>query len=313
MTKAGRFARPFSLYHHRDVDKHSDTEVLSVWGAAVRGVSSLCTFFALQLTQGEDVSDQRMILISSGEDFDAIKRLEESFQNHLAGIGTVEFIRLGDTSSLIAAYSNTVNLVRDPEAWYLFVHQDVRPVFPSARAGVSAPSETDEYPWLRVAFERPGLWMDAARKLLARSDTGFLGVAGSCSLSVGSAWWNESRLSGAMLHESEGGSVRMNAYGPWGRVAVLDGAFLMATGAVFDTMGTPRPSPDRFHFYDMELSLMAHNAGLKNWTLPLLLIHGSGGASHSDKGWQDDLEPFLTRYRSLLPVEVPFEPLPEVE
>ncbi|MFH0881731.1 MAG: glycosyltransferase [bacterium] len=254
---------------------------------------------------------RRVVIVTTGEDAQALDTLEASFAWHL-GLETVETFRLGVVSSLFAAYHNAARLIDDDEAWLIFAHQDVLPFHVSESTPVLVPALPESASWITPVFQSPRNWVRHAAELLEREDTGFLGVAGSCDLDLSCSWWNGHKLSGAVLHNVEGESPKINAYGPWGRVAVLDGVFLMTTGAAFRKMAPPRPTPDRFHFYDLELSLNADLAGLKNWTIPLLLVHGSGGATVESPQWRGDLSKFLERYSREVPFQVPFEPLPEI-
>lgn len=258
-------------------------------------------------------STRRWILVSTGEDTPALERMEQSFAPFFASMESFEILRLGRVDSLLAAYWNTARLVKDDHAVFLFAHQDVEAVLPP---GATLPepllaSLTNQAPWLAQAFRQPEAWLALADKLLDRPDTGFLGVAGSCSLEPGVAWWNSPNLSGAVIHHKKDGSESLNAYGACGRVAVLDGLFLVAPGRLFRELGRPRAGGPSFHFYDMEWTLRAHLAGKRNWTLPLLLMHRSGGAGIDCDDWRHDAEVFCKRFSARLPVAVPHEPLPD--
>ena len=254
---------------------------------------------------------RRVVIVTTGEDRAALAALESAFEWHL-GVETVETLRLGNVQSLFAAYHNAARMIDDDNALLIFAHQDVIPFYRSAETPVLVPQLPESAEWLAQAFRSPRGWVEHLDRLLERDDTGFLGVAGACDLDETCSWWNGQRLSGAMLHHAEGNDPKINAYGAWGRVATLDGVLLMAMGSVFRRMVSPAPTPDRFHFYDLELCLNAHLAGLKNWTLPLLLVHRSGGATTDDPRWRKDLAGFLERYPREVPFAVEYEPLTEV-
>ncbi len=262
------------------------------------------------VTEGDGVQ-RRVVIVTTGTDAQALDALEAALAWHLE-VETVETFRLGEVRSLYAAYHNAARLIDDESAWLLFAHQDVQPLYTNADAPAVVPELPGSASWMTPAFQSPRGWVSAAEQLLEREDTGLIGVAGACDVDESCSWWNGKQLSGAIFHHAEGGAPNVNAYGPWGRVAVLDGVLLMAKGAVFKKMPPPSPTPDRFHFYDLELCLNAHQAGLKNWTVPLLLVHRSGGANVEDPRWRRDLSGFLERYPSELPLQVPFEPLPEL-
>lgn len=252
----------------------------------------------------------RFVIVSTGNDSSALDRMEDRFDAHLAPHGQVETFRLGQVDSLLNAYWNSARLVNDPDAILLFSHQDALPAFePDGAAGSDEIEKLrDSVPWLIPAVEQPGGWVNQALRLLEKENTGFLGVAGAHSLHAGQAWWNEEQVSGAVLHASESG-VNLNGYGPYGRVAVLDGLFMMARASLFDELGPVR-NHRGFHFYDMELSLRAHLAGKKNWTIPLLLMHLSGGKTIDDREWAAAADSFQQVHTEHLPLVVEAEPLP---
>ena len=255
---------------------------------------------------------KRWVLVSTGDDEAALDRMESRFELFLAPSGRFQTLRLGRVESLLIAYWNAVRLVDDPEALFLFAHQDVEVALPP---GVTFPQPLldnlgQQAPWLVPALQQPQAWPDLATRLLKQPDTGFLGVAGASSLAPDVAWWNSPDVSGAVMHRDRGGRESFNAYGPYGRVAVLDGLFLMAKGRLFEELGRPRAGGPGFHFYDMEWTLRAHLAGKRNWTLPLLLLHASGGAAVDDELWRQDAARFSERFADYLPVDVPREPLP---
>lgn len=256
---------------------------------------------------------QRFVIISTGNDTAALDRMEDRFDAHLSPHGGVETFRLGEVDSLINAYWNGARLVNDPSAILLFVHQDALPAFePGGTAGKDEIEQLRaSVPWLLPAVEEPGSWVTTALRLFEKQDTGFLGVAGALSLHPGQAWWNEESVSGAVLHASSSG-VNLNGYGPFGRVAVVDGLFLMARASLFDELGPVR-NHRGFHFYDMELSLRAHLAGKKNWTIPLLLMHFSGGKTIEDSEWQAAASSFAELHGQHLPLVVEPEPLKGME
>jgi hypothetical protein len=115
-----------------------------------------------------------------------------------------------------------------------------------------------------------------------------------------------------VVHRTPEGRETINAYGPWGRAAVLDGLLLMARG---DYAARIEPLAPRsgFHFYDMELALRGLRAGLSHWTVPLLLEHRSGGAAADEEDYLRQRQAFEARFAGQLPVDVPPAPTPGVE
>lgn len=258
------------------------------------------------------VKMQRVVLISTGEDQRLLGQLEAGFRLNIADRIPFDTMRLGSVFHLSRAYHEAVLSIKDPDTLLIFSHQDTRPLF--TEFPDNQPPSTSDLPsdvaWLSPALKNPQKWLDITLSLASRMDTGIIGVAGALGMLPETAWWYYPDLSGAVAHTNEGNDVRFNAYGHYGRVAVLDGLCLMLRRGAYDLMGEPPAVLNGFHFYDMDLSLRAHFAGLKNWTVPLLLLHESGGVPPVDQRWKEDHRRFLAAYEDRLPVHVPFEPLP---
>lgn len=249
-----------------------------------------------------------VVLVSSGDDEVRLERLERGFERVLPSPWSLRSLRLGRVHSLRVAYHNAARLIGDPDTVLILAHQDVVPVIGDDLAGLPPAIVTQLQPWVS---DRRGeaLWVRLLHSRLEDARFGIAGVAGSRELHPGRAWWQHEALTGMVLHRRVEG-IRVNAFGGWERALVLDGLCLITT---VGTMLRLPPMPEdrtRFHFYDMDLCLQAHQAGLTNWTLPLLLLHDSGGASVEDDRWQHDRDGFLDRHRQSLPASVPADPLP---
>ncbi len=250
---------------------------------------------------------RQIILFTTGSQTDKLKRLELTFNLHLGLYAPVKIIHLGNVDNLSQSYHHAAKNIENPEALLIFCHQDAYPFLDNQ--GSEPPWKIPS--WLRVAFDNPSSWIDAAEQLFTRTDTGLLGVAGARGLLSEIPWWQYPEVSGAVMHQSPSGEMRLNTYGRYGRTAVLDGLCLMVLRRTYDLLANPAASLTGFHFYDIDLSLRAHLAGLKNWTVPLLLLHESPGASSDDIAWNRDQQHFLESYKHLLPLHVPYESLPE--
>ncbi|MBS1262558.1 MAG: hypothetical protein MAG453_01913 [Calditrichaeota bacterium] len=112
-----------------------------------------------------------------------------------------------------------------------------------------------------------------------------------------------------MIHERAGG-LRVNPYGRWSRVVALDGLLLICRASLMLDMPPSAGDRDHFHGYDLALSLAAHARGLKNWTIPLVLVNASGGVPANDERYLRDRAWFERPFADSLPVSVPFEPPP---
>lgn len=119
----------------------------------------------------------RFVLVTTGDDEPRLTRLEDAFRGQLAGRVRVEALRLGRVNSLRVAYDNAARAVNDPAAVLVFAHEDITP---AGRTVLDrAPARVAEIldPWLPGRDSRSPRWLECARELLRRPDTGLLGVA----------------------------------------------------------------------------------------------------------------------------------------
>ena len=120
------------------------------------------------------------------------------------------------------------------------------------------------------------LW-DQMLAVVRKSETGFVGVAGSMgSLPESGAWWyNSDGLRGAVAHEVKG-QYYTSAYGPFGEATIMDGVFLACKVSVLNAIG-PWPEDLGWHFYDVWATEQAVKKGCKNFVVPFPLLHRSIG------------------------------------
>lgn len=238
------------------------------------------------------MSKSSYYLVITGDDSSAIRNVEERFKAHLNGRELVT-IKPGKVKSLLKSYRDIVKDTKDPDSIFMFCHQDAYPAFlPDASNDFDVNTLQTEHKYLEAAITDPAHWLNVSEVLLSNENTGFLGVAGALGINPGSAWWNYPEISGAVLHNSEAKGLLLNVYGIFGQVLVLDGLFLMCKAETILEMGDFNIDEDRFHFYDMELCLRAHGMGKKNYTIPLMMAHGSSGATINNEKWQQDMDHF---------------------
>lgn len=80
----------------------------------------------------------------------------------------------------------------------------------------------------------------------------------------------------------------------------LDGVFLAARRGALEQLGFDSDTFDGFHFYDLDLSWRAHQAGLRcGIALDLLVWHASGG--NFAASWQGFAQRFLDKFPALRP------------
>lgn len=154
--------------------------------------------------------------------------------------------------------------------------------------------------------------LEAAAELCRKPGVGIVGVAGTRLLSPTGIWWDTmtGSGSGACLH-TDGTKVWPNGYGMFGRVAVLDGVFLMMSRKVFDLLKGFDAQIPGFEFYDIDITFRATQVHhLKNYTYPLQIIHHSQGATDARPQWHENRKQFVATWKHRLPFSVGWEPTP---
>jgi len=236
--------------------------------------------------------------------------MEQGFQRDLESAVTIQPMRLGQVSSLRIAYHNAARLIGDPKALLMFVHQDVEPVTNEMLEQIPIEIRKQLRPLVNTGQRGP-LWWQILQQLTASDNFGVAGVAGCRELELGKAWWQQEHLSGMVLHRRDDG-IRVNAYGRWSRVVTVDGMCMICKASTLFDSPPKHSDQGHFHYYDHDLCLSAHKRNLSNWTIPLILLHDSGGAAVTDKRWQEDQIWFENKHRDILPTAVDDEVLPEL-
>ncbi|MBD3165349.1 hypothetical protein GF324_02010, partial [bacterium] len=159
----------------------------------------------------------KLILISTGDNEEELRRLEQGIVEHVHGVLPLEIFRLGMVQSLLHAYHEAALSVPDDNALLMFCHQDVRPLQPPPPSGAlgAAPPLQTEYQWAKRAFVEPAWWLPMVQSMLQREDTGVMGVAGALGLYPDMPWWRYPDVSGAALHITPDREPTLNLYGPW--------------------------------------------------------------------------------------------------
>ena len=147
-----------------------------------------------------------------------------------------------------------------------------------------------------VRYWGSGRLLCDAMDVAAKEDAGFVGVAGRYSpLTPSGKWWDDNlHLRGAVAHDAlHGGTLKTDCYGPYGGVRVLDGVLLMCHRRVFEKIGQWDESLG-WHFYDLDITLRAHKAGLKNYAVPLPILHQGLGTLTPE--WEASRKVFLEKH-----------------
>lgn len=159
----------------------------------------------------------------------------------------------------------------------------------------------------------PEYFNSLIEKELSNPKTGFIGVAGTRFLQESGVWWEGmgkfpqdsplNALSGFVAHGNRD-SNHINYYGHHGKVVVLDGLFLCTTGKVLNTIIVKQPSyfTGNWDFYDVYYTFQAHKKGYSNKTVPIHIIHASGGEIDGKDSWHLNREAFCEKASDHLPV-----------
>lgn len=141
------------------------------------------------------------------------------------------------------------------------------------------------------------VWDEMIRKL-DDPKVGMVGVAGSAKLGADACWWvTGSACRGGVSHETDGVQYP-SAFGPYGEALVMDGVLLAARRSTMFQLGPWREDLG-WHFYDIDMTFRSHLAGLKNYVVPLPLLHMSVGNPGPE--WVKSRTLFCQTHRMKLP------------
>jgi len=157
----------------------------------------------------------------------------------------------------------------------------------------------------------PSIFKDLLEGKLKDPTTGFVGVAGTTVLGNTGVWWDQAlwqqqKHTGMVLHGKDIHKADATFFGNYGQAVVLDGLFLAATAKTLKLLGLQKPK--RFvgdwDFYDILYTYKAHNRGLKNYTVPILLLHESRGELAGRDSWHHNRNAFLAMTEGKLPATI---------
>jgi len=108
-------------------------------------------------------------------------------------------------------------------------------------------------------------------------------------------WDHPSNLSGIIGHGNQF-PCKISGYGPPGQICkLLDGVFLSAKTSTLRQHGVQFDERFDFHFYDLDFCRQAELKNLRIGTIPLGLIHESGGNFSSDQ-WKAGYARYLDKW-----------------
>jgi GT2 family glycosyltransferase len=133
-----------------------------------------------------------------------------------------------------------------------------------------------------------------------KGKVGMVGTAGTTVIHKDQPWWFSAErfqgniLSGQIFYR-EKGKNRMNAFGPFGEVVVLDGVCMITTKKILEDVGIPNKDYGTWDFYDHIISLEYIKRGYKLLTIPLVIVHASKGGDKRPS-FLDSMDKFRDDY-----------------
>ena len=227
-------------------------------------------YYAFICTRSSDLTDTTKELVS-----------------YLSSIDTKVKILAGE-DSLFSAYDNALHSEKlDPSDIIILCHDDIK------------------------ITTSPSVFKEILEAKLKDPKTGFLGVAGTKTLGETAVWWDQSlwkqhRHTGYVLHGDDISSADATFYGNYGQAVVMDGLFLAATAKTLKLIGLQKPKRfiGNWDFYDILYTYKAHNRGLKNYTVPITILHQSRGELAGRDSWHQNRAAFLRMTEGRLPVSI---------
>ena len=138
-------------------------------------------------------------------------------------------------------------------------------------------------------------------------EVGCVGTAGTSYLPyVPGAWWGSGIAYYYLLQYFNGNAepVMINSFpanSAQQEVVILDGIWICIRKEVFNSIEFDGETFNGFHFYDLDITLQAFQAGYKNLCVNDILInHSSGG--NFDYRWVEDALLFHNKWKQRLPI-----------
>ena len=148
----------------------------------------------------------------------------------------------------------------------------------------------------------PEVFRDIIVKTCLGVEAGFVGVAGTTHLSENAVWWDQNiwrqgKHRGHVYHGSEIMTADSTYYGSPGQVIAMDGLFLAASGRTLKKVGLEKPEyfEGGWDFYDIHYTTTAHKSKLKNYVVPISVLHNSKGELVGRDSWHKNRQAFIER------------------
>ena len=183
-------------------------------------------------------------------------------------------------ASLSAIYNSAIERFANEECILVFAHDDLH--------------ITDFY-WVHSVFN--GL-----------QHFGVVGLAGNVNRvpfqpswafkNIDFEWDAPQNLSGIVGHGKQFPPNQLSVFGPpFREVKLLDGLFLAAFSDTLKKSNLRFDERFNFHFYDIDFCRQAELLGVSMGTIPLSLVHESGG-SFGSQGWKDAYKKYIEKWGS---------------
>ena len=165
-----------------------------------------------------------------------------------------------------------------------------------------------------IYFESTG-WYNKMLKHFEKSDFGIIGMAGSTSMPASGQWWEDrKKMVGIVNHESGGkkweSKYSESFHNSVFETVIVDGLFMaihkkrIKSNFIEDFKG--------FHFYDIPFCFENHLQGVKVGVITNIRVtHKSIGQTNEQ--WEENRKLFAEKYKSNLPVKLPFDPTRRVK
>lgn len=111
-------------------------------------------------------------------------------------------------------------------------------------------------------------------------------------------WDDTQNLSGIVGHGKQFPPEELSVFGPpFRQVKLLDGLLLAAFGRTLKNSNLRFDEQFNFHFYDMDFCRQAERLGVSMGTIPLSIVHESGGAFGSEE-WKRLYKKYIEKWGS---------------
>ena len=118
-----------------------------------------------------------------------------------------------------------------------------------------------------------------------------------CFKNINFEWDSLQNLSGIVGHGNTFPPEGLAVFGPpFQQVKLLDGLFLAAFSDTLKKSNLRFDERFDFHFYDIDFCRQAEMAGITMGTIPLSLVHESGGGSYGSDSWRQSYEKYIEKW-----------------